>query len=69
MELRIWKRIFLTPWIRLNLYTQGFSISVGHSRIGWITFGRRGIRATLDTGVPGTYVTEGRTWGQLGKQK
>jgi hypothetical protein len=34
MELRIWKRIYLTPWIRLNLYTRGFSISVGHSRIG-----------------------------------
>jgi hypothetical protein len=69
MRLRIWKCIYLTPFVRMNLYTAGFSISFGHRRIGWLTFGRRGIRATLDTGVPGTYLTEGRTWKELAKQK
>jgi hypothetical protein len=48
MQLRIWKQIYLSPLVRLKLYTQGFSISVGHSRIGWITIGRRGIRGTGD---------------------
>ncbi len=33
MQLRIWKRIYLTPFVRLNLYTRGFSISFGHRRI------------------------------------
>jgi len=26
MELRIWKRIYLTPSIRLNLYTRGHAV-------------------------------------------
>jgi hypothetical protein len=38
MELRIWKRIYLSPFARLNLYTKGFTISLGHRAIGWITF-------------------------------
>lgn len=33
MELRILKRLYLLPWLRLNLYTRGVSISVG--RRGW----------------------------------
>jgi hypothetical protein len=67
MELRIWKRIYLTPFVRLNLYTRGFSISFGHRGLGWLTFGRRGIRGTLPTGIPGIYLTEGENWGQLWK--
>ena len=29
MELRIWRRIFLSPFVRLNFYTKGFTISFG----------------------------------------
>jgi hypothetical protein len=35
MELRIWKRIYLMPFIRLNLYTRGLTISFGHRGLGW----------------------------------
>jgi hypothetical protein len=62
MELRIWKRIYLSPFVRLTLYAEGFTISFGHRGIGWITFGRRGIRETLDTGIPGVYLSEGQRW-------
>jgi hypothetical protein len=65
MQPRIWKQIYLSPFVRLNLYTRGFTISFGRHRIGWVTFGRRGIRVTLDTGMPGTYLTERRTWDEL----
>jgi hypothetical protein len=61
MQLRIWKQIYLTPLVRLNLYTRGFTISFGHRRIGWITFSKRGIRVTLHTPVPGVYLSEGTT--------
>jgi hypothetical protein len=30
---------------------------------------KRGIRATLPTGIPGAYLTEGRTWDQLGARQ
>jgi hypothetical protein len=69
MQLRIWKRIYLTPLVRLNLYSRGFSISVGHRWIGWLTFGRRGIRGTLDTGVPAVYIFESQRWDQLAQKK
>jgi SpoVK/Ycf46/Vps4 family AAA+-type ATPase len=49
MELRIWKRICLSPWIRLNFYTRGLTVSFGHRSLGWLTFGQRGIRATPST--------------------
>ena len=62
MELRIWKHVYLTPFIRLNLYTRGFSVSFGHRRCGWITFSKRGIRETLDTPIPGVYLSEGQQW-------
>jgi hypothetical protein len=52
MQLRIWKRISLTPFVRLILYTRGFSISFGHRRISWITFSKHGIRETLHTPCP-----------------
>jgi hypothetical protein len=67
MQLRVYKRVYLTPFVRINLFTQGFSISVGHSRIGWITFGRRGIRETVSTPLPGVYLSENQRWGQLTK--
>jgi hypothetical protein len=65
MELRILKHVYLSPWIRLNLYTKGWSISFGHRRLGWITVGPRGIRATLDTPVSGIYLSESRSWKDL----
>jgi hypothetical protein len=65
MQLRIWKQIYLTPLVRLNLYTRGFTISFGHRRIGWITFSKRGIRVTLHTPVPGVYLSEGQQWPEI----
>ena len=67
MELRIWKRIYLCPFIRLNLYTRGLTISFGHNRLSWITFGRRGIREILDTPIPGVYLSQGQRWNQLAR--
>jgi len=65
MELRIWKRIYITPFVRLNLYGRGFSISFGHRGIGWLPFGRRGIRGTVPRPVPGVYLSQGETWTRL----
>jgi hypothetical protein len=65
MELRILKHVYITPWIRLNLYTKGWSLSLGHRRMGWITVGPRGIRGTLDTPVSGIYLSESRSWKDL----
>jgi hypothetical protein len=62
MELRIWKRFCVTPWIRLNFYTRGFSLSVGHNGIGWITFGKSGVRGTIPTGIPGVYLSQKVRW-------
>jgi hypothetical protein len=65
MELRIWRRLNLGPRIRLGVYPRGITIS-----FGWLTFGRRELRATLPTGVPEAYLTEGRSWkGLSSKQK
>jgi hypothetical protein len=33
-----------------------FTIRFGHRHIGWIAFGQRRIRETLDTGIPGVYL-------------
>jgi hypothetical protein len=65
MQLRIWRRIYLTPFVRLNIYTKGFTISFGHFRIGWLTFGRRELRATVPTGVPGVYLSERQRWHRI----
>jgi hypothetical protein len=62
MELRVFKRIYLTPFVRLNLYTRGFSISFGKRGLGWISFGQRGVRETLSTPIPGVYLTESQPW-------
>jgi hypothetical protein len=56
MQLRIWKRIYPSRFVRLNLYAKGFTISFGHRRIGWIKFSKRAIRETLHTPVPGVYL-------------
>jgi SpoVK/Ycf46/Vps4 family AAA+-type ATPase len=68
MELRIWRRIYLCPFVRLNCYTKGFTVSFGHRGWFWLAIGRRGLRATLPTGYPGAYLTEGRTWDELGNR-
>jgi len=65
MRLRIWKRIFLTPFVRLNIIDGNLSLSFGHRRMGWLTIGRQGIRATLDTPVPGVYLMESRRWKEI----
>lgn len=49
MRLQFLKRVYLTPFVRLNFYTQGVSISFGHTRIGWLTFGRHAIWQTVDS--------------------
>jgi hypothetical protein len=65
MQLRVWKKIYLCPWIRLNIYTRGVSISFGHRRLGWITLGPRGVRGTLDTPIQGVYLTQQQPWKKL----
>jgi hypothetical protein len=68
MRLKIWKRIYIGPFVRLNITDGGLSISFGALKIGWLTIGRRGIRATLPTGIPSAYLTEGQTWDELGNR-
>jgi hypothetical protein len=58
MQLRIYKHIYLGPWIRLNIFNRGISISCGHRSMGWFTIGPPGFRETLDTPIPGVYLTE-----------
>jgi hypothetical protein len=62
MKLRLWKKIFITPFIRLNLSNGGLSISFGHRGAGWLTLSRRGLTWTANTGVPGLYVTDSTRW-------
>jgi hypothetical protein len=64
-QVQIWKSLCLSPSVRLNLDTKGFTISFGYRGIGWITFERRGIRETLDTGIPDVYLSEGQRWHQI----
>ena len=49
--LRFFRRLRLVPGLRLNLSRSGVSTSVG-GRGAWLTFGKRGTRATV--GLPGT---------------
>ena len=65
MELRVLKYFYLTPWIRLNLFTKGFSISFGEARLGWITVGKSGLTETIDTGVSGVYVKDSQRWDKV----
>ena len=65
MQIRSLKSIYIGPWIRLKLYTKGFSISLGHRGIGWVTIGNRGIRETLDAPIPGVYLTQEQRWDEV----
>jgi hypothetical protein len=65
MKIRIYRQLHLSPFIRLTITNSGLSISFGHRGIGWITFGKRGVRETLDTPIPGVYLTENQRWNQL----
>jgi hypothetical protein len=69
MQLMIRKRIFLTPFVRLNIFNSGFSLSLGHRSLGWLTLGRRGITETIDTGVSGVYLTDSQRWDELRRPK
>ena len=57
MGFRFSRRISLFKGLRLNLSKSGTSVSVG-GRGGWLTFGKKGIRATV--GIPGT----GMSWSE-----
>jgi hypothetical protein len=69
MQLMIRKRIFLTPFVRLNIFNSGFSLGLGHRSLGWLTLGRRGITETIDTGVSGVYLTDSQRWDELRRPK
>jgi hypothetical protein len=55
MELQIWCRVYHCRFVRLNFYTKGSTISFGRQGWFWLTIGRRGIRMTLPTGIPGAF--------------
>jgi len=57
MGFRFSRRIYLFKGLRLNLSKSGTSVSVG-GRGGWLTFGKKGTRATV--GIPGT----GMSWSE-----
>jgi hypothetical protein len=61
MELRIWRRIYLSPFVRLNFCTKGVTVAFG--RQGWFS---ANIFPASDQ-VPGAYWTEGRKWKELQK--
>jgi hypothetical protein len=69
MKLVIRKYVFLCPWVRLNIFNSGFSVSVRHRSLGWITLGRRGITETIDTGVSGVYLKDSQRWNELRRPK
>jgi hypothetical protein len=56
MQIRSLKSIYIGPWIRLKLYTKGFSISLGHRGI---------VRETLDAPIPGVYLTQEQRWDEV----
>jgi hypothetical protein len=67
MELRIWRRFNIGPFLRITFYTRGFTVGVGHNGIGWLTFGKSGVRGTVPTGIPGVYFSEKVRWKDLQK--
>jgi hypothetical protein len=54
MGFRFRRTVRLLPGLRLNLSKSGVSASVG-TRGAWLTFGRKGARATV--GLPGTGIS------------
>jgi hypothetical protein len=59
MKLMIRKHIYVGPWVRLNIFNTGFSVSLG----------RRGITETIDTPVSGVFLTSSQRWSELRPQK
>jgi hypothetical protein len=68
MKLVIRKYVFLCPWVRLNIFNSGFSVSLGHRGIGWITLGRRGIRESVPI-ASGVYLQDSQRWPDLRRPK
>jgi hypothetical protein len=56
MELRIWKRIYLCPFVRLSLYTRGFTISFGHRGLGGLASAGAGFEAPCRRYPRGLYL-------------
>ena len=67
MEIKLYKRVFLTPFLRLTFTNSGVSISFGHRSVGWLTFGKRGLTETIDTPISGVYATDKQSWRQIFK--
>jgi hypothetical protein len=65
MNIRIFKRINLGPFVRLTITNSGWTVGFGYRGIGWLTFGKRGLTETLDTPVSGIYVKDSQPWDQL----
>ena len=58
MGFRFHRTIRLLPGLRLNVSKSGVSTSIG-TRGAWLTFGRKGTRATV--GLPGTGISYTQT--------
>jgi hypothetical protein len=69
MKLVIRKHVFLGPWARLNIFNSGFSVSLGHRSLGWITLGKRSVTESIDTGVSGVYLQDSQRWSDLRPSK
>jgi hypothetical protein len=70
MQLRVWKQFYISPFVRLNLYTTGVHRKLRSSPDRLDFF--RQARDSGDTAngyPPGAYLTESRIWDKLGKQK
>lgn len=65
MRIRIYRQWHLSPFIKLTFTNAGVSVGFGHRSLGWVTFGRRGVTETLDTPVPGVYLTDSQPWTRI----
>jgi hypothetical protein len=65
MKIRIYRRVFLSPFVKLTFTNSGVSIGFGHRNIGWINFGPKGVSETLDTGVSGVYLRDSQSWDRV----
>jgi hypothetical protein len=65
VKIRLFKRFSLGPFVRVAITNAGVSLSVGHRSVGWLTFGKKGLSETLDTGVSGVYLRDSQPWSQL----
>jgi hypothetical protein len=64
MESRIWKHVYLSPWIRLNFYTGGFTLSFGLAKpkLRLDNFLQAGRQAKRWIRLPDVYFSESRRW-------